>query len=194
MAIIKGFGFIDIILLSLCVLITYEAIAKGFFSEILKAVGLFCGAIFSFQLYPYLAANVTEKLPFLAKEYSKFSAFCLLFFSIIFVFGILSKIFNSFFKREKISSLEKVPAILVGLVRIIFLSSIIVFLLYLFPVKNDFIARGLSKEFLKNIAPKVYLVSIKSYNKIQPNFKVNEEVEKLYETKSDISGNSKKGN
>jgi len=194
MTLFKELGLIDIIFLSLCILITYEAVSKGFFLEILKAVGVFFGAILSFQLYPFLAANVTEKLPFLTKGYSKFSAFCLLFFSIIFVFGILSRILASLFKREKISSLEKALSVLVGLIRVIFLSSIIVFLLYLFPVRNDFIARGLSKELLKNIAPKIYLVSIKSYKKIQPNFKVNEEVEKLYEAKNDLSGNNKKGN
>jgi len=194
MTLFKELGLIDIIFLSLCILITYEAVSKGFFLEILKAVGVFFGAILSFQLYPFLAANVTEKLPFLTKDYSKFSAFCLLFLSIIFALGILSRILASLFKRKEISSLEKTLSVFVGLIRVIFLSSILVFLLYLFPVRNDFLARGLSKEFLKNIAPKIYLVSIKSYKKIQPNFKGNEEVEKLYEIKNDLSGNNKKGN
>ena len=194
MTLFKELGLIDIIFISLCIGITCEAVSKGFFLEIFKLVGLFFGVMLSFQLYPFLAANVTEKLPFLTKGYSKFSAFCLLFFSIIFVFGILSRILASLFKREEISSLEKAFSIFLGLIRVIFLSSIVVFLLYLFPGKNDFFVRGVSKEFLKNIAPKIYLVSIKSYKKIQPNFKANEEVEKLYEVKSDLSGNSKKGN
>jgi uncharacterized membrane protein required for colicin V production len=194
MALIKEFGLIDIIFISLCILVTYEAVSKGIFLEILKLIGIFFGAVFSFQLYPFLAKNVTDKLPFLTNNYSKLSAFCLLFLSIIFVLGILCRILNSLFKREQISSLEKVLAIIVGSARVIFVSSIVVFLLFLFPIKNDFLARGFSKTFLKNIAPKIYLVSAKSYKKIQPKFEVNEEVEKFYETKSDIPGNNKKGN
>jgi len=194
MALIKEFGFIDIVLLSLCLLIIYEALSRGFLLEILKFIGVFFSAIFSFHLYPFLAAGISGKLPFLAKDCSKFAAFCLLFFPTIFTFGILCRILGSLFKREEISFLEKTLAVFFGLIRILFLSSIVVFLIYLFPARNNFFTKGISKEFLKNIAPKIYLVSIKSYKKIKPNFNANEEVEKLYEIKSDISGNSKKGN
>jgi uncharacterized membrane protein required for colicin V production len=193
MALFKGFGLIDIIFLILCILITYEAATKGFFLEILKLIGLLIGALFAFHFYPFLAANVTEKLPFSAKGFSKFLAFCLLFFSIIFVSGLLSRILNSLFKRQTISSPEKIAAVFTGFISIIFLSSSIAFLLHLLPVDNNFFRKGSSGELLKNIAPKAYMACVRSYKKIQPNFKVNEEVEKLYEVKNDISGNNKKG-
>ncbi len=190
----KGFGLIDIIFLILCIIITYEAAARGIFLEILKLIGLFFSLIFSFQFYPFLFTALTAKLPLFAKDYSKFLAFGFLFFSTFLLSDLLSRLVNSLFKREIIPSWEKLIAILIGFVRIAFLSSVIVFLLYLLPINNDFFRKGISKELFKNIAPKIYLVSAKSYKKIQPNFKLNMEVEKLYEVKSHISGSNKKRN
>jgi uncharacterized membrane protein required for colicin V production len=193
MALFKEFGLIDIIFISLCMLITYEAAAKGFFLEILKLIGLFFAIIFSFHFYPFLAFNIAGKIPFLTKDYAGFLAFCFLFFSTILVLDLLSRILNALFKRQMISSSEKAAAIFAGFLRVIFLSSVISFIIYLLPVGNDFLKKGLTGRLLQNIAPKTYLVSVKSFKKIQPNFKANEEVEKLYEAENNLSGNNKKG-
>ena len=193
MGILKGFGLIDIIFLILWLRITYEAVSKGIFIEILKLLALFINSVFTFQFYPFLAERISNKISFLDKDFVKAVTAIALFFIIGIIFGLLIKIIDAFFKRKEITSSEKLAAVIFGFLRLALLASIIVFLLYLFPAKPQFI-NGYTSRIFKNVAPKVYLMTAGVYNRFIPGLAVNTEVEKIYEAKDDLSGNNKNGN
>lgn len=192
MGIFEGFGLIDLIFLILCLRITYEAVSKGIFVEILKLLALFINSIFTFQFYPFIAEKFSSKISFLSKDFVKAITAILLFFIIGIIFGLLIKIIDALFKRKEILPSEKLLAIIFGFLRLALLASVIVFFLYLFPAKPQFLS-GYTSRIFKNVAPKVYLMTAGIYSKFIPALAVNTEVKKIYETKDDLSGNNQNG-
>ncbi|MCK9613895.1 MAG: CvpA family protein [Candidatus Omnitrophica bacterium] len=182
MGIFEGFGLIDLIFLILCLRITYEAVSKGIFVEILKLLALFINSIFTFQFYPFIAEKFSSKISFLSKDFVKAITAILLFFIIGIIFGLLIKIIDALFKRKEILSSEKLLAVIFGFLRLAFLASMIVFLLYLFPASPQFL-RGYTCRIFKNVAPKVYLMTAGVYGKFIPGLAVNTEVKKVYESR-----------
>ncbi|MDD5618758.1 MAG: CvpA family protein [Candidatus Omnitrophica bacterium] len=192
MGIFKDFGFIDIIFLILWLGITYAAVSKGIFTEILKILALFINSIFTFQLYPFLAEKVSSKIPFLSKDFNKAVTAITLFVIIWIILGLLIKIIDALFKRKEILFAEKIAAIVFGFFRLAYLASVIVFFLHLFPAKPG-TSLGITPRIFKGIAPKVYLATAGSLGKIIPGFTVNTEVEKILNTDSEKQESKEKG-
>lgn len=192
MGIFKGFGLIDIISLILCLRITYEAVSKGIFVEILKILALFINSVFTFQFYSFFAEKISNKIPFLGKDLTKAITAVVLFVIIGIIFGLLIKIIDALFKRKEILFAEKMAAIVFGFLRLVFLASVLVFFLHLFPAQPGAFG-GYTSRIFKGIAPKTYLVVAGNFSKFIPALAVNTEVEKYYETKDDLSGNNQKG-
>jgi uncharacterized membrane protein required for colicin V production len=193
MGIFSGFGLIDIFFIILCLRITYEAVSKGIFVEIFKILALFINSIFTFQFYSFFAGKISEKISFLDQNYVKAITAVLMFFIIGIVFGLLVKIIDALFKKKEIIFAEKMAAMVLGFVRLAFLTSMLVFFLHLFPAAPQFIS-GYTSRIFRPIAPKTYLVLAEGFNKIIPAFTVNTEVKSIYEAKSDLSGSNQKGN
>lgn len=193
MGIFKGFGLIDLIFLILWLRITYEAASKGIFVEIFKILALFINSVLTFQFYSLLAGKISNKIPFLTEGYVKALTAILLFVVIGIIFGLIIKIIAALFKREEISFAEKMGALVFGFLRTIFLASVLVFFLYLFPAQPHFI-NGYTSKIFKNVAPKVYLMTAGIYSKLSPQLAINTEVQRIYEIKDDLPGDNQKGN
>jgi uncharacterized membrane protein required for colicin V production len=192
----KKLWMIDILFTILCLRISYIAVSRGILVEFFKILGIFFSSIFAFQFYPFLTSLLSNKLSFSNKIYFKFVSFLIIFLIIVIAFTLLRKIIESFFKRQEKeqerASSEKLLSLLVGILRFAFLSSAIIFLLYLLPLKSNY-CKGISCRIFKNVAVKAYLVSFNFYNKVIPgNLKLNTEVEKYYETKDSLPRDSKK--
>lgn len=184
MGILKGFGLIDLIFLILCLRITYEAVSKGIFVEILKILALYVNSIFTFQFYPFIAEKISPKISFLSKDFVRAVTACALFFIIGIILGLLVKIIDALFKRKEITSAEKLLAFIFGLLRLIFLISVMGFFIYLFPAKQQFLS-GYTSRIFKNIAPRVYLMTAGVYSKFIPKLAVNTDAEKILNTDSE---------
>ncbi|MDD4955867.1 MAG: CvpA family protein [Candidatus Omnitrophica bacterium] len=178
MGIFKGFGLIDIFFLILWLRITYEAASKGLFIEILKILALFINSVFTFQFYPFIAEKLTNKVSFLGKDLTNGITAIVLFVILAIVVGLIIKIIDALFKRKEIAFAEKIAAIILGFVRVLFLTSVLVFFLHLFSAQAGFFG-GYTSQLLKGIAPKTYLATAKGIGKVFPGFVANAEVEKF---------------
>jgi len=193
MGILKGFGLIDIVFLILWLRITYAAISKGIFIEIFKILALFINSIFTFQFYPFLAEKISDKIPFLGGDLSKAVTAITLFVIIGIILGLLIKIIDALFKRKEILFAEKIAAIAFGFLRLIFLASVLVFFLHLFPSQPNTFS-GMAPRLFKSIAPKTYLVVAGNLSKFIPGFTVNTEVERILAADSEKSESKEKNN
>lgn len=198
MEIIEKLELIDLFFLILCLRISYIAVSGGILKEILKILGLLCGSILAFHYYPFLAIRIEDKFLFLSFLRQKERSFCfvsylLIFVATLIVISLLRGIVIYFFKKEKISIKEKLSSLFAGLLRFVFLASIIIFFFYLTSLHPKYYSNSVSYRVFKNIAPQTYLVFFKFYNKFDSQIKINKEVEEYYETKKFLSGSNKKG-
>ncbi len=184
---------IDIFFLILCFVISYSALRCGFLIEIFKLAGLLLSTILAFQFYPFLSGFLEKHLAFLHKQFLNFVAFGVIFFSVSIGFYLLEKLVGVFIKAQELSARQRLISLTIGGARLILLISTLLFLIFLFPGKFT-LTQSVSYRLCKQVAPKVYLVSFKIYNKCIPNMiTLNGEVKKYYEIKDNLSGDSKKG-
>lgn len=187
MEIISRLKLIDFFFLLLCLRIIYTAVSGGILIEIFRILGLFFGSIFAFHYYPFLAAKIENSLSLPLGEkvipYLYSFSFFFLTLGIKMVFSLLGRIVNTFFKKEKTSFKEKWFSLGLGLARTTFLSSIIIFFLFLSPFHGESFSKSFSYQAFKNIAPAIYLGSVEFYHKFNPRIKLNKEVKKYYESR-----------
>lgn len=184
---------IDVIAIILCVRIIYIAVSRGILKELFKIVGLMGGLLFAFQWYPFLTDRLQQKLLFVPVEGNKilaFISFLVIFFGSSVIFSLVSMIVTSLFKKEEISVKEKRVAFFMGLVRFAFLYSVLLFAFYLSPVNAGYFQNSFSCRVLKNLAPALYVESVKVYNHFN-HLNPNEEVKKYYEIKGSLSKGDK---
>jgi len=180
-------SLIDLFFLILFLRVAYISVAKGLLVEAFKIAGLLVSSFFAFHYYPYFADKVVGKIPLLSKEYLQFVSFCSIFLAtgVIFIFLRLIAIF--LVRREDVPLIERRLAFFAGIFRAAFLSSMIFFILYLFPFKLQPQNPGISYRMLKNFGPKAYLIALDFYNKkINKNVILNKEVEKYYEAEKHL--------
>lgn len=185
-------ALIDLFFLILCLRIIYISVSKGALQEIFKVVGLLLSSLFAFHFYSFLGDSISNKITILSKDHLYFISFLVIFFGIGAIFNLLRLIIALLFKREKeeVSRQERWVGLFIGGFRAAYLSSIILFLLYLSPLNWHFFNDTISYKVFKNIAPKVYLLSFNAYSKFYTEAQVNKEVEEYYEIKQSLSGNS----
>ncbi len=183
-------AFIDLFFLILCLRIIYISVSKGAGHEIFKTLGLLVSGLFAFHFYSFLGQSINDKISFLSKEYLYFFSFLGIFLGVGAIFNLLGLITALLFKQEVVSKPQRWIGLFFGVFRALFLSSIIVFLLHLSPLNSQYFDDTISYKIFKNVAPKVYLLSFKVYNKIYKQAQINKEVEGYYEAKRALSPNS----
>jgi uncharacterized membrane protein required for colicin V production len=191
MGILKRLTVIDFLFLFLALRIIYIAVLRGLFEEVFKTLGVFVSSLAAFHYYPLISKNIEGKYTFLNQKFFYFLPFLLIFVGGLLIFYLLRKIITIFLPKREISLKEKGVSLFVGCLRIVLLVSVIIFLLYLSPLKRKYLERSLSYPLFKNVAPKSYLISFKFYKKFNPKSKLNEEVERYYDTEADLSAFSK---
>ena len=183
-----GVNLIDFFFLLLCLRVVYSAIARGIVSEAFKMAGLLTGAFFAFHYHSFVRDTFTN-ISFLNQQYVDFLSFIAIFVSVTTLFGIARLIVTLLFKRKDISSRERWAMLFVGTARAIFLTSIMLFALYLSPLNNENIVNCLSFRLFKNVAPRTYLMMSHLYR--HPGVSeitTNKEVEEYHETATTLSG------
>jgi uncharacterized membrane protein required for colicin V production len=187
-------ALIDLFFLILCLRIIYISVSKGALQEFFKALGLLLSALFAFHFYSFLGKSINDKIAFLSKEYLYFFSFLAIFLGIGAIFNLLRLIAALLFKQEVVPRPQRWAGFFIGVFRASFLSSIIFFLLYLSPLNSQYFNDTVSYKVFKQIAPKIYLLSFKIYNKFDKQAEINKEVEVYYEVKRSLPGNSQEGN
>lgn len=186
MEIIKRLGAIDLVFIIIFLRITYAAVSRGFIVELFKIVGLLVGGILAFHFYPPLARDLVSKIPFLNESYLSSITFISIFIVVAIIFSLLGKIIKAFSKKREVPLAEKVVSMFAGWFRCAFLFSVIIFFLYLSPLQSMHFKNSFSYPWFKNVAPKIYLLSIKIGQQLNKNMMLNEEVENYYETNNDL--------
>ncbi len=175
-------ALIDIFFLILCLRVIYIAVSRGIPSESFKLAGLLIGSFLAFAYYPYVGKVINDKIPILKKEYFHFVSFFFILLGVVIVFSLARLITAILFKREKIPYKERWVALIMGVLRFCLLSSVILFILHLSPLKPKHLNESITYGILKNVAPKYYLVTHKIYELFEPKAILNEEVRDYYET------------
>jgi len=185
MEIIKEFRSrsIDFLTLLVFLRIIYSSIKSGLFSEGIKITGVFLGSFFSLQFYPFFLRKYKSEV--LKQAYLDFFSVILIFCGIAVLFFLLVKVFMMLEKERKISPLERIFSLCVGMMRASLLVSIFIFSFSFLPPNENPYKGSLSSKFLKQVAPWTYIYSFKFFEKINPSWQFNEEV-KIYEVKKDL--------
>lgn len=186
-----GQVLIDLFFLIICLRVIYTSISQGIIKESFRTLGLLMGAFFAFHYYFYLFNLIGKRILFLNREYFLFYSFLLIFLGVGVIFTLTRLIVTSFFKKREIPVRERVFLLGTGFFRASFLSSVIIFLLYLSPLDSKYFCHSISYRVFKNIGPKIYLESFRAYNKLNSEVIVNKEVEKYYEAKKSLSRGNK---
>jgi len=171
MEILARVNLIDTFCLILYLRIIYIAISRGVLSESCKLAGVLAGIIFAFQYYSYWADTFANKIPFIQPGNIYFLSFLTIPLGITVIFVFLRIIITFILKgckKDSVSSAERWTAFFLGLARASFLSSAIMFLLYLSPLTPQKLSQTFSYKVLKNLSPKVYSVLIDFHNKVTP--------------------------
>lgn len=184
---------IDIFFLILCLRIGYIAVSRGIVCEGFKFISVLIAGLSSLHWYKFL--NVyTERIPFLNKQYLDFISFLAIFFSIHTIISLVRSIVTSLFKRKEIPVKERWVSLFLGIVRAVFLSSLILFMAHLSSRGSPHLAQSRALPIFKNIAPKVYLVVAGALSGVgDEKSTLNKEVRAYYETATFLSGDRSKG-
>lgn len=177
-------ALVDLFFLILILRVVYIAISKGVLCEIFKAAGLLIASIFSFHYYYILGDYIGKRVSFLNKEYLYFTCFLLILISIWAIFSLLRTIATLLVAKDKeVSFPQRWVSAFIGWGRAIFFSSVVVFLFQQVPFDQKIFKKTISYGMFKKIAPKIYLVTLNLYQKINPKVKVNNEVVKYCKEK-----------
>jgi len=185
--------FIDLVFLILCLRVVYISMSRGIISESFKLTGLLLGSFFAFHYYSSLADKISDKIPFLSREYFLLFSFLLILLGIRLIFALSRLIVTFFFKRGEVGLKERRVLFFLGALRASLIGSIIFFSLYLSPLDSKRFCHSISYSISKNVGPGIYLVAFKVYDKLSPKIVVNKEVRNYYEAKKPLPGSSKKG-
>ena len=159
--IIKQFNWVDIFVIILLFRICYIAIKSGFVVELFKFLGTVLAIYLSLHYYTALADLVTrylfikENMPL---EFLDFIAFIILVIIGYLVFVILRGVFSQLIKTEAAPNLNRWGGLVLGIVRGILFSSLIIFILVISSVsyfKNSAGNSYLGKRLFK-VAPTTY--------------------------------------
>lgn len=160
--------FIDLFFLILCLRVIYSAVTRGIIQESFKIVGLLAGAFLAFQYYTFLGDKIEGKLAFLNEEYLGFFSFLLIFLGTVMIFSLIRLIVSFLAVKGEVPFTERWLLLVLGVFRAAFLSSVIVFLIYLFPFGSKHFSHPVPSVIFRKIAPQVYLWSLAAYAKLNP--------------------------
>ncbi|NQT28115.1 MAG: CvpA family protein, partial [Candidatus Omnitrophica bacterium] len=183
--------FIDLVFLILCLRVVYISISRGIIHECFKLAGLLLGSFFAFHYYSSLADKISDKIPFLGREYFLLFSFLLILLGVRLIFTLSRLIVTFFFKKDEVYFKEMVMLFFLGSFRASLIGSIIFISLYLSPLDAKNFCHSISYSISKNVGPKIYLVAFKVYDKFSPKIVVNKGVEEYYEAEKSLPGNSK---
>jgi membrane protein required for colicin V production len=145
--------WIDIVFLAPILWGVYSGFKKGLIAQVIGLISLVCGVWigthFQHIVQPLLVDKVQEK-------YLSILCFVVLFFSILIIGAIISKILEKFINFIQLKLLNKVGGILLGVFKIISFLVIIVFIIESFDRQSMLIARDTKNNsycypVLKNI-------------------------------------------
>jgi membrane protein required for colicin V production len=150
------FNWVDLFVIIVLIRTTYIGLAKGFFGEIFKSLGVLAAVVLSLKYYQELALFFA-KSPVLEPAKAEILAFFLLTLFSLLVFKILRLIFTRLVKVEAVEGIERYGGLVLGFLRGLVLSGLIITFLYLLSIKylKESIETSLSAHTLLNIFAKV---------------------------------------
>ncbi|MBD3264954.1 MAG: hypothetical protein GF375_07605 [Candidatus Omnitrophica bacterium] len=173
---------IDIFFLITCLRITYISARNGLLKESFKIVGVVAGIFLSFYYFVPAGSWLNQKVFFLQKDFSEFLSFLLIFSASILLLSFLRIAVGLFFKRENFSRRERLVSVVIGGVRAVFFSSIVLFMLILSPLPRRYFEKSFSWEVFRLPAPAMYIFVFETFKKSVPQERTEIKIENYYKT------------
>lgn len=185
---ISQFNWIDILII-ICVLrMCFIGLKRGLGTEIFKFINICFCTFVAFHFYYSLGEFISSKLPALPLEAALIFNYAVLIFIITIIFRMLREGFFVFIKTETVSAVSKYSGLIVGFIRGILISGLIIFGLLISTV--HYFELSARTSFL---GPRILQFQIKTYEaifngivaKIFPDQSLNQEVIKVLEVKAE---------
>lgn len=153
-------NWVDIILAITCIRIIYIGFKQGFIVELFKTLGLFLAAIVSLHYYIELS-DLLASSSFVTTAFADPLCFGVLIIVLVIIFRFAREGFSAVFKVEPIRAVKTWGGFLLGLVRAMIFSSL---LIYGFLISgSDYIAKSTRQSFSANslmgVVPAIYTSS-----------------------------------
>lgn len=160
---LKQFNWLDILCIIVLVRIVHISMKSGFSTEVFKLLGTTLAAYVSFHYYVLFSGALTSRfglkeiIPIEFMDFLCFLALALLGY-LVFVFLRLWITFNRFINVEAVNNLNRWGGFVLGVLRGVLLSSLIMFMLVISTLTylKKSVADSYSKRYIFNIAPNTY--------------------------------------
>ena len=172
----RQFNWLDITFIILLIRICYIAQDKGALVEIFKVSGVLCGILLAFENFNFLGAFIREKFSFSPELLNALCFVALLIFG-YFIFVVFRDLILRFVKRkEKLTSLDRIIALMLGAFRASVIFSLLLLALLLSGkenFRNDTKRSYLAAYFLE-LSPRAHSFIFNTIvKKIKPDFQAN---------------------
>ena len=186
MHVVGGVGLIDFFLFFIFLRVLYSAISRGIVCEAFKLLSLVIGSLLAFHYYSYVAVWLAGWAPFVSKKNCNGIAFLSILLSVTSIGALVRKIITLLFPPKELSALEKWIALFLGMVRFVFLASIIIYSACVLTGPGALVSQSVAFRVFRNVAPSTYEFLGSIVVSLSDRFPVNKEVRNCYETKSTV--------
>ncbi len=179
--ILRGFNWIDILMVCIVVRIIFIGLKRGFATESFKLFGCVFAIFVSIHYY-YGIAQLLHKKVFLPERIAEVIVFVCLLFIVVFVFKLLREGALLLFKIEPHPAVERWGGLIVAALRSLVVCSI--FLLLFSITRVEYLKtnskKSITGKYLMDLSPKIYRYSFNNvFKKVFPKEKYNKRVFKL---------------
>lgn len=154
---IKGFNWVDLIILVVFLRILFVAYRTGLIIELFKLIGAFLAVFFSLHYYSRISDTISSVIT-LSAESADVISLIFLTVVIIIAFKFVREAFFILFKIEPKSIIDKWGAMILGIFRASLISGLVIMILFFTSsryIKNSVTSSIIGKKIL-NFSPRVY--------------------------------------
>jgi len=177
---ISSGNWVDFLCIFILVRVLFIALKRGFIDEVFKTLSVYLSLIVGVQFSPFLGVGISERVPLPIDSSKTFVFFVIIVLTLV-IFKFIRTGFSIVFKVETISVVNRLGALVLGLLRaylcacLIFIFFLLSNIDYLKVSAND----SLLYPYIVGGAKGVYNISYLVLNKFSPDLEKNEEMEEL---------------
>lgn len=166
MNILGAFNWVDIIVIILLIRTCYVGTKSGFSLEIGRAVAIVAGFVVSFYYYNELGQFMSDH-SFVPISWSKPLALLLVIVAAILIIKLTTVVLSKIVKLQFAPQVEKIGGGVLGVMRGVFLSSVVLVVLGMLPssyIEDSVYSRSLSGGYIVKVSIGLYNLLTKSFS------------------------------
>lgn len=182
---VNQLNWVDVLIFIAFIRIILISYKHGFVIEIFQLLGTLVSIFIAFHSYNILAQIISSHSP-IPVDFTSFISFVALVVLILVLFKFCRDAFLFVIKMQPMAVLDKWGSVVLGIVRAVFISSIIIVTLLISTIGylQQSAERSFSSRYLLDLAPRAYAFMFDNiYSKFSPNEEINSAIFKAIEKK-----------